>query len=166
MIPVSQNSVVSNRKKLLRIIIWYYIVQTCTTVLHRCVHMYDFIQQTVTVPVHEFVWELQPAVCAFYMWLFQKHCYIQPLSQNCSTKKKKIILKNFISFKWASVPKLRVVGVGSLPETIILKKGKNCVHEQLFLTLLEQMCSVFSWLEQQGLALIITVGWVSTLKKY
>lgn len=160
MIPVSQNSVVSNRKELLRIIIWYYIVQTCITVLHRCVHMCDFIQQTVT----EFVCELfvsVPFICDYFKSTVTSSHFLRT-----AALKKKIILKNFISFKWASVPKLSVVGVGSLPETIILKKGKNCVHEQLFLTLLEQMCSVFSWLEQQELALIITVGWVSTLKKY
>lgn len=119
MIPVSQNSVVSNRKELLRIIIWYYIVQTCITVLHRCVHMYDFIQQTVT----EFVCELfvsVPFICDYFKSTVTSSHFLRT-----AALKKKIILKNFISFKWASVPKLSVVGVGSLPETIILKKGEK-----------------------------------------
>lgn len=157
MIPVSQNSVVSNRKELLRIIIWYYIVQTCITVLHRCVHMYDFIQQTVT----EFVCELfvsVPFICDYFKSTVTSSHFLR----TAALKKKRSFWKTLFPLN----EHLCQSWVGSLPETIILKKGKNCVHEQLFLTLLEQMCSVFSWLEQQELALIITVGWVSTLKKY
>lgn len=94
-------------------------------------------------------------VLAYCVSLFYIAHYMQLLPP-IAVLKKKIILRNFCNhFKWASVPKLRVIWAGSLPESItgkkkVERKKMKTVLWAAFLTLLEHIVLRFPMTEAAG----------------